>query len=237
MDAPGLGVLLPHAVIGGDVHTLDPVQSDHVKFPHRFVVLRRVAGGGDDPAVGETLIAEGLALEKLEHHGGQGFRDAVDLIQEEDALLDPGVLHGPVDRGQDLAHGVLGDRAGPAAEGLLPDEGEAQSGLPGVVGDGIAHQADAHFAGDLFHDLGLANARRTHEEKGTLPHRRDAPGPQLIPGQVGPDGILDLLFGAFNIHGCASSERVSGWGSSWSSSSSSSRTRMPQGGTRSGKPW
>ena len=210
MDAPGLGVLLPHAVVGGDVHALHPVQGDHVELPHRLVVLRRVAGGGNDPALGEALVAKSLALEELEHHGSQSFGDAVDLIQEEDALPDAGLLHGPVDRGQNLAHGVLGDRVDLAAEGLLLDEGEAQGGLAGVVGDGVAHQADAQLAGDLLHDLGLADARRAHEEERPLPHRRDAPGPQLVFGQVGPDGVLDLLFGAFDVHGSSSSERVSG---------------------------
>ncbi len=56
-----------------------------------LVVLRRVAGRDHDPAPREgPWRPKSLVLQELEHHGGQRLADAVDLVQEEDALLQPG---------------------------------------------------------------------------------------------------------------------------------------------------
>ena len=133
------GVFLPHAVVLLHVDALHPVQRHHVKVPDGLVVLRRVARRHDEPPLRQGLVAEGLALEELEHHGGQGLADAVDLVQEEDALFQPGPLHQPVDGCQDLAHGVLGDGDLLPAVGALFDEGQADGTLPGVMGDGVGH--------------------------------------------------------------------------------------------------
>lgn len=58
---------------------------------------------------------------------------AVDLVQKQDALLHPGVLHQVIDRGDDLIHGVLGYAVLPAAVGLADDKRQAQGTLVGVV--------------------------------------------------------------------------------------------------------
>ena len=89
METLPAGVLLPHAEVLLHVDALHPVQRHHVELPDGLVVLRRVARRHDQPPLRQTLVAEGLALQELQHHGGQGLADAVDLIQEEDALLEP----------------------------------------------------------------------------------------------------------------------------------------------------
>ena len=71
-----------------------------------------------------------------------------------------------------------------SAVGPLFDEGQADGALPGVVGDGVGHQAHAGLRGDLLHDLGLADARRAHQQHGPLAHRGDEVVPQLVPGQI-----------------------------------------------------
>ena len=79
---PGAGVLLPDGEVLLHVDALDPVQRHHIEIPDGLVVLRGVARRHDEPALRQLLIAEGLALEKLQHHGGQGLGDTVDLVQE-----------------------------------------------------------------------------------------------------------------------------------------------------------
>ena len=101
------------------------------------------------------MAAEDLVLQELQHGGGQGLADAVDLVQEEDALPLAGGLHGLVDGGDDLAHGVLGDLILLSVKDLLLDEGQAQGALPGVVGHGVGHQAHVQLLGDLLHDAVL----------------------------------------------------------------------------------
>ena len=173
VEALGPGVLLPDGEVLLYVDALHPVQGHHVEIPDGAVVFRRVSGGGDEPALRQALVAEGLALEKLQHHGGQGFRDAVDLVQEEDALLEAGFLHQVIDGGQNFAHGVLGDGVGLPAVGPLFDEGQAHGALAGVVGDGVGHQAHAGLGGHLLHDLGFAHARGAHQQDGPLADRGD----------------------------------------------------------------
>ncbi|CAN4034599.1 Iron-uptake system permease protein FeuB, partial [Dysosmobacter welbionis] len=194
------GVLLPHAVVLLHVDALHPVQGHHVEVPDGLVVLRRVARRHDEPPLRQRLVAEGLALEELEHHGGQGLADAVDLVQEEDALLQPGPLHQPVNGGEDLAHGVLGDGDLLPAISPLFDEGQADGALSGVVGDGVGHQAHAGLGGDLLHDLGLAHARRAHQQHRPLAHCGDQVVPQLVLGQIRLQGIGDLLLCLFDVH-------------------------------------
>ena len=200
MEVLPAGVRLPHAVVLLHVDALHPVQRHHIEVPDGLVVLRRVARRHDQPPLRQGLVAEGLALEELEHHGGQGLADAVDLVQEEDSLLQPGPLHQPVDGGQDLAHGVLGDGDLLPAVGALFDEGQADGTLPGVVGDGVGHQAHAGLGGDLLHDLGLAHARRAHQQHRPLAHRGDQVVAQLVPGQIRLQGVGDLLLCLFDVH-------------------------------------
>ncbi len=73
MEALAPGVLLPHAEVLRHVDALDPVQRHHVEVPDGLVVLRRVARRHDEPPLRQLLIAEGLALQELEHHGRQGL--------------------------------------------------------------------------------------------------------------------------------------------------------------------
>ena len=93
VEAPAVGVLLPDGEVLLHVDALHPVQRHHVKVPDGLVILRRIACRHDQPALRQPLVAEGLALQKLQHHGSQRLADAVDLIQEEDALPQARPLH------------------------------------------------------------------------------------------------------------------------------------------------
>ena len=200
VDAHGTGVVLPHRQVRLNVHAADPVQGHDVKIPHRFVVFRGVACRHDDPAPGHCLIAKGLALQKLQHGGGKGLGDAVDLVDKQDALLQAGGFHFGVDAGNDLAHGVLGHRHVLIPVVALPDKGQTHGALPGVVGDGVRHQCHPALPRHLLHHLSLADARRSHQQDGTLPDGRNGIFAQLVLGKVCLDGVLDLFFGTLDIH-------------------------------------
>ena len=207
VQAVGAGVLLPDAQLRLNVDAPHAVQRDQVELPHAFVVLRRVAGGHDDPPGGHGLVAEGLALQKLQHRGGQRLTDAVDLINKQNAVLFAGALHSGVHAGDDLAHRVLGHAAGLARVAALPDKRQADGALAGVVGDGVGHQRNAALLGDLLHDLGLADARRAHQQDGALAYRRDQRCTGVIAGKVSPHGLFDFLFRTLNIHSASSFRR------------------------------
>ena len=200
MDMGSAGVVLPHRQIRLDVHAAHAVKGDDVKIPDGLVVLRRVACRHDDPACRHSLIAKGLALQKLQHGGGKRLGHAVDLVDEQDTLGKAGGLHFGVDAGDDLTHGVLGHRHVLIAVVALPDKGQTHSALPGVVGDGVGHQRHPALPGYLLHHLCFANARRAHQQDGALPDGGNGVFAQRILGKVGFYGMFDLFLGTFDIH-------------------------------------
>ena len=136
------------------------------------------------------MTAEGLALQKLQHGGRQGFGHAVDLVQEQNPRFQSGALHGLVDAGDDLAHGVLGQLVLLSVKHASLDAGQANGALAGVMGHGVGHDADAALLGGLVGDGGLADARRAHEQQGTLCHLRDGQVPEGVPSKVRLDGLF-----------------------------------------------
>ena len=250
VDMGGAGVVLPHRQVGLDIHATHAVKGDDVKIPDGFVVLRRVACRHDDPARRHSLIAKGLALQKLQHGGGQRLGHAVDLVDEQNALRKAGGLHFSVDAGNDLAHGVLGHRHVLIAVVALPDKGQTHGALAGVVGDGVGHQRHPALPGYLLHHLRFANARRAHQQDGALPDGGNGVFAQRILSKVSFYGMLDLFFGTFDIHNIfpscqelfnsryrssssarASARALAGRAAAPVNSSSSSTTFIAHGGT------
>ena len=211
-----VGVFFPGREVGLDVDSLETVPGDDVELPDRVVVLGRVTGRDDDPAVGDLVHAEGLELQELQHGGREGLGDAVDLVEEQDAFLLPCLLHLFIHGGDDLGHGVFGHPDILSAVDLVRDERKAQGTLTGVVGHGVGDEGNVQFGRDLPHDGGLADAGRAHQEDGTLPFDRDDVIADLIAGQVRSDREFDLFFGFTDIH---------------TKSSSSSTNLMAHGGT------
>ena len=250
VDMGGAGVVLPHRQVGLDIHAAHAVKGYDVKIPDGFVVLRRVACRHDDPARRHSLIAKGLALQKLQHGGGQRLGHAVDLVDEQNALRKAGGLHFSVDAGNDLTHGVLGHRHVLIAVVALPDKGQTHGALAGVVGDGVGHQCHPALPGHLLHHLRFANTRRAHQQDGALPDGGNGVFAQRILGKVSFYGMLDLFFGTFDIHNIfpscqelfssryrssssarASARALAGRAAAPVNSSSSSTTFIAHGGT------
>ena len=92
-------VIAPDMVVGLDLQKAHPVHCNRVERPGRFVVGRRISRRRDDPALGKRMRSELLALQQLEHRGHQRFRDAVDLIQKQNAGLNPRFFDSFIDAG------------------------------------------------------------------------------------------------------------------------------------------
>ena len=86
-------ILFPDRVIFLHGNVFDTIKCDHIKITNGAVIFRRVARCNDQPAFREFLITKSFALEELQHHGGQSFGYAVDLIQEENAFAEAGFFH------------------------------------------------------------------------------------------------------------------------------------------------
>ena len=215
------GELAPHVVVGLNLDALQAIPRGDVEVVSRAVVLGRVAGRHDDPAVGHGMAAEDLVLQKLQHGRRERLRYAVDLVEEQNALAAPRGLHRLIDRGDDLAHGVFGHLVFHAVIGFRRDERQAQRALAGMVGHGVGHESHFQFLGDLLHDGRLADARRAQQEHRTLALGRQKIVAELVFSEIGDHGVFDLLFCFADIHS----------GSSSSTKVSSRITFMAQGGT------
>ena len=153
---------LPRAVVGLDVDFAQTVERHDVELVHRAVVLGRVARAHDDPSLRHLMFTERLELQELEHRGVQRLRNAVNLIEEQDALAQPRALHVIVNCRDDLRHRVLGCIEFLPLEFPMLDAGKAERALARMMRHGVRHDADAQLAGDLLHDCGLADSRRAH---------------------------------------------------------------------------
>ena len=205
MDGCTEGILLPGLEIRLHLDLFQAVECHDVKFPHGAVIFWRIARRDHDPALRKRVAPEGLVLQELQHGRREGLGDAVDLVEKEDALRKTGGLHRVVDAGNDLRHRVFRYLVSLSAVVLLRDIGEAEGALPGVVGHGVGDQDHAQLLGDLFHDRGLADARRADEEDRALAVERDLIIAQLVFCKIGGHRVFDLFLRFLNIHSCPSS--------------------------------
>ena len=200
MQAFPQGVFFPDREILLHGDALDTVERDHIKIAYRAVVFRRIACRNDQPALRKLLVAKGFALQKLQHHGGQGFGYAVDLIKEKNPLAESGFFHQLIHRAENLAHGVLGNGMLDAVIVSLFDKRQPDGTLTGVMRDGIGDETDVFLGCELLHDLGLSDSRRADQQDRPLPNRRDTGIPQFIPGQGSAQRVSNLFFGLFDVH-------------------------------------
>ena len=100
-------VLLPRRIVSLHLHQLHSVHRHHIKLPHRLIVLRRVSGSDNHPAVWNAVPPKDLVLQKLQHRGRQRLRHTVNLVEKQDALLKPGLLHHLINRSDNLTHRIF----------------------------------------------------------------------------------------------------------------------------------
>ena len=197
----GAGIAAEGFQIRFDIDLAHAVQGYEVKIPDALIIFRRIAGGGDDPAFRNRLIAESLALQELQHGRRQRLGDTVDFIDKKNTFFLTCLLHVAVNAADDFAHGVFGDGSGDAVKYLFLNEREAHSALSRMVGNGIGDETDAAFLRNLLHDLCFSDAGRPHQKDGTLPDLRNTVLAVFILVQISPDSIFDIFFCFLYIHG------------------------------------
>ena len=222
---------LPRLIAWLNFDHFQAVTGGSVELPDAFVEAGWVAGGDHHPALRDLMSTKDFVLQEQQHGRGEGLRDAVDLVQKQNALRFSGGAHTVVDAGDDLAHGVFADLIVLAAVFLFYDHRQTQCALAGVVGHGIAHKAKPHLISDLLHNGGLAQARRTQQEDGPLMHQWEPVAAQSVLLQVDLYGIFDLLLCTCYIHDSVSSSVRVFRGSSRRMLSVVSTARMAQLGT------
>ena len=87
MDSALVCVFFPNIIIRLHINALNTVKCYYIEITDGFVIFRRVAGCHDNPALGNTVISETLALQKLKHCRRKCLRYAVDLIDKKNTLL------------------------------------------------------------------------------------------------------------------------------------------------------
>ena len=208
VDAVSGGVFLPDRHVRLDVDAPHAVEHGRVELARRAVVLGRVARAYDDPSVREPVHAECLELQELQHGGCERLAHAVDLVEEQDALVDAALLACAVHGRDDLGHRVVRHAVLAPIELLLRDEGQAERALARVVRDGIRDEVDVHLAGDLRDDGGLAHARGAEHDEGPLHALRHARQSAVVFREVCAHRAADLLFRLLYVHALVRSFRV-----------------------------
>ena len=95
-------IFFPDLIVRFYIDAFESVPCHGVEFPYGIVVFRRVSGCNHDPAIRDPVSSEYLILQKLQHRRRQCFRHAVDLVKEQYAFTDAGLLHHVVNRCNDL---------------------------------------------------------------------------------------------------------------------------------------
>ena len=193
-------VVAPDGVVFRNFKQPNPVHRDRVEASCRFVVRRRIACRGNDPAFGEPMGSKLLALQQLQHRGHQRFRHAVDFIQKQNAGPDALLFHPLIDVCQNLAHGILGGGIRFSAEDFFADQRQPQRALARVVGHGVGHQIDPQLLRQLIEYRRLADARRSHEKKRPLMHERHAERAIRRSFGIGKHRAPDFFLCLFYIH-------------------------------------
>ena len=144
------------------------VKRCHIKFPHRFIIFRRISGGHDQPVIRDVLIAEFFVLQKLQHYRSEGLGDAVNFIEKEDTPLLSGLLHAVIDRGDDLAHRVFRCMYHFPFDSTCADLRKAHGTLTRMVCHRVGNKPHTALFCDLLHNCRFSDARRADQENGTL---------------------------------------------------------------------
>ncbi len=200
MDSCLQGIFLPNLKIRFHINPADPIQCHNIKFPHRFVVFRRIPCCRNDPSLRDSVTAKAFSLQKLQHRRRQSLRNTVDLIDEQNPLRQTCLTDFIIDRRHNLAHRIFRGTVFPPAEHFLLNKRQADSALTGMMRDSIGHQPDLAFLRYLLHDLGLTHSGRPDQEDRPLTDRRHYIIPIIILHQISPDAVLNFLFRSFDVH-------------------------------------
>ena len=126
--------------------------------------------------VRDAVGAEGLILQKLEHDRKQRFRDAVDLVNKQDAIAAACRAHAVIDGSDDLAHRIFRHLERFALKRFTFQIRQADRALPRMMGHRIGDQPGAALFCNLFHNGGLSDPGRPDQQDRTLFGRRDRAG-------------------------------------------------------------
>ena len=195
-----VAVFLPAKEVSLALYLLKSVPCNYIEFVNRLVELRRVTCGNYYPSGRYLVQTEDLVLQELKHDRCQRFRYAVDLIEEQYALTNVGLLHRVVDVRDDLRHGIFRNLNVSADKVSLDDNRQTHRRLSGLVSHRVRDQVNACLLRDLIHDSSLADTGRSQQETRSLMLNADLILAELVLYQVSPYRVEDLLLSVFYGH-------------------------------------
>ena len=157
------GIFFPRRIIRLDHDASYTIKCHHIKIPDGFIVLRRISGCHNDPALRDRLITERLTLQKLQHRRCKRFGHAIDLIDKKYALL-LSLFYLLIYTGNDLTHRIFCHRICLLSVSLLTNKWEPDCTLSGVMSDRVRYQPNSTLTCHLFHDLRLADTRCSQKQ-------------------------------------------------------------------------
>ena len=109
-------------------------------------------------------------------------------------------LHTFIYGGDNLAHGIFCDGIFLFIVVFWNNDRQSDCTLACMVSNGISHQTDAAFFGNLFHNCCLSDARRSDQKNRSLTYRRHYITTFRIFSGISPNCILNFYFRIFNVH-------------------------------------
>ena len=170
MNMGAVCIIFPGFKVRFHFNLFDTIHRHDIEFTDRAVVLRRISGCNDEPALRNLMISEGFALEKLQHSRSKRLRYTIDLIDEQNAFFQTGGFHFLINRSDNLAHGVFGHGVFFSSKGFFGDKRQTDGALAGVMRDGVGNETDTAFSGNLLHNLCFSDSGSADEKNGALPH-------------------------------------------------------------------
>ena len=190
----------PHGKLGNHLDLPHTVKRCHIKFPHRFIIFRRISGGHDQPVIRDVLIAEFFVLQKLQHYRSEGLGDAVNFIEKKDTPLLSVLRHAVIDRGDDLAHRVFRCMYRFPFDFTCADLRKAHGTLTRMVCHRVGDKPHTALFCDLLHNCRFSDARRADQENGALLPERNQWKTNFISCKVCAQGCFNCLFCFLYVH-------------------------------------
>ena len=138
-----ISIHLPYRIVFFHIDALHTVKGYNIELSDGLIVFRRIAGSHNHPSLRNLMIAEGFALQKLQHSRCQCLGYTVDLIDKQNTFFESGCFHFLINRRYNLTHCVLRDRILSAAEILFLDKRQTDGTLSRMMGNGIRNQCHA----------------------------------------------------------------------------------------------
>ena len=156
-------IFFPYIKIRFNVYFSYSVKSYHVKFSYRFIIFCRISRRYYYPSLRYLLISECFALQKLKHCRCKRFRHTIYLIDKQNSLRNAAFLNFSIYTCNNFTHCIFCDRIFFSVKFFLNNKRQTNCTLPCMMCNRIRDKSYFTLSRNLFHNLCLANTRRSYK--------------------------------------------------------------------------